>query len=60
MYHARSQYDGDRGAMQPLVMEEAQKMRSAFVPGHRIKMNIVPMFVGIFLPWGVFILGSPF
>lgn len=30
--------------------------RSVFVPGSRMRMNIVPMFLNIFLPWGAFVL----
>lgn len=49
--------DHQQAEVQPLLnMEKAQKLRSVFVPGHRIRMNIVPMFVATFLPWGVFIL----
>lgn len=29
--------------------------RNVFAPGHRIKMNIVPMFLMIFVPWGLFV-----
>jgi len=29
--------------------------RTVFYPGHRIKMNIVPMFLNIFVPWFVFV-----
>jgi len=29
--------------------------RSVFSPGHRLRMNILPMFLNIFVPWGVFI-----
>lgn len=54
MYEGGGRQD-DRVAMEPLLREKAQKLRSVFAPGHRIRMNIVPMFVGTFLPWGVFI-----
>lgn len=30
------------------------KPRSPFAPGHRIVMNIVPLFFNLFVPWGVF------
>lgn len=29
--------------------------RSVFTPGHRIRMNVVPMFLNIFLPWLAFV-----
>jgi len=51
MYDDRQQHE-----VQPLLMEKEQKLRSVFAPGNRIRMNIVPMFVATFLPWGVFIL----
>lgn len=44
------------GEIQSLVKSRVQKPRSVFTPGARIKMNIVPMFLGIFIPWGVFML----
>lgn len=29
--------------------------RSLFAPGQRLRMNIVPMFLSVFIPWAVFI-----
>jgi len=38
--------------MQPLM----QKPKAAlFAPGHRLRMNVLPMFLNIFIPWGIFI-----
>lgn len=41
--------------MHPLLKEHINKRRSVFFPGHRIRMNVIPMFIGTFLPWGFFI-----
>lgn len=30
--------------------------RSLFAPGHRIKMNAVPIFLNLFVPWSVYVL----
>jgi hypothetical protein len=38
------------------LMDRLERPRSVFTPGHRIRMNIVPMFLNIFVPWGVFII----
>mmetsp|Transcript_124084 Transcript_124084/g.356312 ORF Transcript_124084/g.356312 Transcript_124084/m.356312 type:complete len:338 (+) Transcript_124084:139-1152(+) len=40
--------------MTPLVKGHAG--RSVFTPGKRVRMNIVPMFLNVFVPWGVFVL----
>lgn len=37
------------------LMHRLHAPRSVFTPGHRIRMNVVPMFLNIFLPWLVFI-----
>eukprot|EP00929_Paragymnodinium_shiwhaense_P040105 TRINITY_DN20965_c0_g1_i1.p1 TRINITY_DN20965_c0_g1~~TRINITY_DN20965_c0_g1_i1.p1 ORF type:complete len:340 (+),score=63.10 TRINITY_DN20965_c0_g1_i1:113-1132(+) len=29
--------------------------RSIFSPGHRIRMNMVPIFINVFIPWGVYV-----
>jgi len=36
--------------------EEPLKPQSVFYPGNRVKMNIVGMFVNLFLPWAAFVL----
>lgn len=42
--------------MKALVKQKLlQHPRTVFFPGHRIRMNIVPMFLNVFIPWGVFI-----
>ncbi|CAK0814656.1 unnamed protein product [Prorocentrum cordatum] len=38
-----------------LLSDRVQKPRSVFAPGTRIKMNAVPMFLGVFIPWGIYI-----
>mmetsp|Transcript_97682 Transcript_97682/g.273339 ORF Transcript_97682/g.273339 Transcript_97682/m.273339 type:complete len:339 (-) Transcript_97682:115-1131(-) len=40
--------------MDPLL-KDLGKRRSIFVPGQRMRMNVVPMFLNVFLPWGVFV-----
>lgn len=45
----------DYDAMHPLVAEKLNKPRSAFTPGQRLRMNVVAMFLNLFLPWGVFV-----
>jgi len=40
----------------PLIKDRIGSARSVFVHGHRIRMNVVPMFLNVFVPWGVFIL----
>lgn len=34
------------------------KPKNVFSPGHRIRMNIVPMFLMVFIPWGIFIFAT--
>jgi len=43
------------GDHQPLIKGRLGKERSVFAPGHRIRMNIVPMFLNIFIPWAFFV-----
>lgn len=31
------------------------KPRSVFAPGHRIRMNIVPLFINLCVPWAIFV-----
>lgn len=42
--------------MTPLLRNKLGNQRSVFVPGSRMRMNVVPMFLNIFLPWGAFVL----
>lgn len=42
--------------MHPLLKARLQQPKTVFFPGHRIRMNIIPMFLNVFAPWGVFIL----
>lgn len=42
----------------PTLTDKFHKARSIFSPGLRIRMNVVPMFLSLFLPWGVFIFCS--
>jgi len=44
------------GAMHPLLKDRLHRSRSVFSPGQRIRMNVLPMFGNIFVPWGIFIL----
>lgn len=43
------------GYMTPLLKKKLFEQRNVFSPGHRIRMNIVPMFLMTFVPWGIFI-----
>jgi len=47
--------DSNGDPMHPLLKDRLHRQRSVFSPGHRIRMNILPMFLNIFVPWGVFI-----
>jgi len=40
--------------MHPLIKQRLTQKRSIFTPGSRIRMNIVAMFLNVFIPWGVF------
>jgi len=44
--------------VQPLLRAGPQKPRGIFVMGRRIRMNIVPMILNIFVPWGIFLFAS--
>jgi hypothetical protein len=46
---------GGSGEVEHLLSDRVQKPRSVFTPGARIKMNVVPMFLGVFIPWGIYI-----
>lgn len=48
--------DYDIDSMHPLIQDKLYKPRTVFTPGSRLLMNIVPMFVSTFVPWGAFIL----
>jgi len=41
--------------MHPLIEERLNRRRSIFGPHQKLRMNIVPMFLNIFVPWGVFV-----
>lgn len=41
-----------------LIRDRLFKPRTVFAPGHRIRMNVVPMFVNVFLPWGFYLFCS--
>lgn len=43
-------------AMHPLLKDRLHRSRSVFAPGMRIRMNVLPMFMNLFAPWGLFIL----
>jgi len=44
--------------MPPQVKARLMKPHTVFAPGTRIKFNIVPMFLNLFLPWSLFTLCS--
>lgn len=39
----------------PLVQDKLKKRRSVFSPHQKLRMNIVPMFLNLFVPWAVFV-----
>jgi len=41
-------------ATHPLVYNALHEKRSIFNPYSRVKMNILPMFLVVFVPWGIF------
>lgn len=41
--------------MQAIVVDKLKHPRTIFFPGHRIRMNVVPMFLNLFIPWAVFL-----
>jgi len=46
----------DNADQHPLLAERLHRPRTVFAPGHKIVMNIIPMFLNVFVPWGCFIL----
>jgi hypothetical protein len=38
------------------LLDRLHRPRSVFAPGHRLRMNIVPLFLNIFVPFGIFII----
>jgi len=49
---------GDNNDLHPLLKDRLHRPRSVFSPGHRIRMNVLPMFLNLFLPWAMFIFVS--
>lgn len=45
----------NRDEIHPLLKSRLQEPKTVFFPGHRIRMNIIPMFLNVFAPWCVFI-----
>lgn len=41
--------------MHPNLADRLHRQRSVFSAGGRIRMNILPMFLNIFMPWGMFV-----
>jgi len=50
------QQDPSFHQIHPEVKDRLARQRSVFAPGHRIRMNIIPMFLNVFVPWGLWIL----
>eukprot|EP00403_Amphidinium_massartii_P018966 CAMPEP_0178431488 /NCGR_PEP_ID=MMETSP0689_2-20121128/31875_1 /TAXON_ID=160604 /ORGANISM="Amphidinium massartii, Strain CS-259" /LENGTH=340 /DNA_ID=CAMNT_0020053405 /DNA_START=174 /DNA_END=1196 /DNA_ORIENTATION=- len=50
------QTNPDFAQLHPVVKDRLGRQRSVFAPGHRIRMNIIPMFLNVFVPWGLWIL----
>jgi len=42
---------GDEAEATPLL----KKPPALFSPGHRMRMNILPMFLNVFIPWAIFV-----
>jgi len=42
------------GSKDRIALKDFRRPRSVFSPGHRIRMNIIPLFLNIFVPWGIF------
>lgn len=54
-YSVLAAMNGGQG-MDAEITPLLKKPRAAlFSPGHRMRMNIVPMFLNIFIPWGIFV-----
>merc|ERR1719502_1207576 len=47
-----------RREMDPLLKQKIMKPRGVFNVGARLRMNVVPLFLNIFVPWGAFIFCS--
>merc|ERR1719387_2372754 len=47
-----------RREMDPLLKQKIMKPRGVFNVGTRLRMNVVPLFLNIFIPWGAFIFCS--
>jgi len=45
---------GEQG-MDAEITPLLKKPPALFSPGHRMRMNIVPMFLNIFIPWGIYV-----
>jgi hypothetical protein len=39
----------------PIMKGSRKKPASLFAPGLRMRMNVVPIFLNIFIPWGIFV-----
>jgi len=53
----RQAMSGEEGEA-TLVKDRLNRPRTVFAPGHRIRMNIIPMFLNLFGPWAFFIFVS--
>lgn len=42
-------------AAMPLLRDKLLRQRTVFAPGSRVRMNVIPMFLNLFIPWLVFI-----
>jgi len=52
---ANDAMERERRGMTNSLTKRLHQPKNVFAPGHRIRMNIVPMFLMIFIPWGIFI-----
>eukprot|EP00405_Crypthecodinium_cohnii_P026169 CAMPEP_0206487768 /NCGR_PEP_ID=MMETSP0324_2-20121206/41892_1 /ASSEMBLY_ACC=CAM_ASM_000836 /TAXON_ID=2866 /ORGANISM="Crypthecodinium cohnii, Strain Seligo" /LENGTH=338 /DNA_ID=CAMNT_0053966421 /DNA_START=283 /DNA_END=1295 /DNA_ORIENTATION=- len=42
--------------MHPLLKRRLEEPKTVFFPGHRIRMNVVPMFLNVLVPWAAFMI----
>jgi len=53
--HEHPDGDGSGGPLPSQQWSHLQTPKGVFVTGKRLRMNIIPCFLNIFMPWGIFI-----
>lgn len=46
----------ENSELRPLLLKRLHEPRTVFTPGMRIRMNIIPILLNLFVPWATFIL----